>query len=81
MTLVYVISKIVESEAFQVWCLVGAIGVEVEVSVASQTGHWIVAVEVATSLAGGVAICVKTLIDLYIVGFTVRTAICIKAKT
>ena len=53
---------------------------EVEVSIASQTGHWKVAEEVATFLARGVATCVETLIDLYIVCFTVGTAACIEQR-
>ena len=66
-TLIYVISKVVKSEAFQVWCLIGAIGVEVEVSKASQTGHWKVADKVVAFLARGIATCVKALIELYVV--------------
>ena len=46
---------------------------EVEVSIASKTRHWKVAVEIAASLPRSIAGCVKTLIELYIVCFTVRT--------
>lgn len=48
---------------------------KVEISYACEAGHRVEAVTVATYSATGVSTSVKTLVDLYIVTCTTRTAI------